>query len=120
LKTDRRRERERLKMVSTVKHCHCSSTFGNRKIVTNTIRCHFHLIETRNSSKNRSAKTRLRRLLVIVWYVTSWEIFKGMADQESVGNKVREKRESGNQRMAKQRGVANRNKTYSEIETKHK
>ena len=43
-----------------------------------------------------------------------------MADQESVGNKVRAKRESGNQRMAKQRGVANRNKTYSEIETKHK
>ena len=119
MKTDRRRERERLKMVSTVKRCHCPLTFGNRKIVTNTIRCHFHLIETRYSSKKRSAK-RLRRLLVIVWYVTSWEIFKGMADQESVGNKVRAKRESGNQRMAKQRGVANRNKTYSEIETKHK
>ena len=83
MKTDRRRERERLKMVSTVKR-YCSSTFGNRKIVTNTIRCHFHLIETRYSSKKRSAK-RLRRLLVTVWYVTSWEIFKGMADQESVG-----------------------------------
>jgi hypothetical protein len=86
LKTDRRRERERLKMVSTVKR-YCSSTFGNRKIVTNTIRCHFHLIETRYSSKKRRAK-RIRRLLEDSMVCDIVGDLQGDGNQESVGNKV--------------------------------